>query len=111
LDRTPKGWWREVIVTEIIYAEKWDETCINRLGERADRIIKEHHMREPILGVLFDGSGRELARWHGDSREACCDEFEAEARSQSGASLKLVDANGNEAEVVLIVGAVKPAIN
>lgn len=89
---------------ETIFASELDEG-IEAMGERGNQLIAQLAMQRPIAGTLFDGFGDELARFVLDSEHPTerCAEIEAQFRSRTGASLRLVDANGITAEVLLVV--------
>jgi len=96
------------MIVDTIFARQFDEDAIDALSARGNQLIDELAMTRPILCTLFDGQGEELARFvlgSADPTDANCDCIEAELRSQSGASLRMIDANGVACEVLLIVGS------
>ena len=91
-----------------IFVAQFGEDAIDAMAARADKMIDDLGMEFPIAVVLFDALGGELARFvlgRPDPTEASCNAIEAEMRSQAGASLKMVDANGVDAEVILVICA------
>jgi hypothetical protein len=93
-------------VVKTILAQQLDTEAIDTMSEAGEQLIEELGMQHPIQCRLFDQSGAEIAHFVGDSAhptERSCDELQARLRSETGASLKLVDRNGVEAEVLLVI--------
>lgn len=90
---------------ETIFAAELDVDAIDGMSARGNRLIAELGMQQPIACALFDADGGELARFVLGSEHPTegCNEMEAQFRSRSGASLRLVDVNGITAEVLLII--------
>lgn len=95
-------------ILETIFAPQFGEHAIDEMCARGDLLIEAIPLERPIRCTLFDSQGGQLARFtlgSEDPTERECGEIEAALRSQAGASLRMVDANGHMAEVLLIVCA------
>ncbi len=96
------------MVIEAVFVEHFGEAAVDAMAGTGQRLIDELGLVHPIVTVLYDSAGREMARFRlgtSDPTEESCDGIEAEMRSQNGASLRIVDANGVEAEVLLVIGS------
>jgi hypothetical protein len=96
------------VILETVYTAAFGEEAVDKMSAHAQRLIDELPLQHPIACVLFDAFGGEIARFVlgiADEGEVNCDTVEASMRSQTGASLRLVDAAGVEVEVLLLIGA------
>jgi hypothetical protein len=97
------------MIIQTVLAPKLTAAAIDAMSACGDTLIDELQMCDPIQCWLLDQDGKEIGSFRlGDEAGeglASCDSIEARLRSQMGASLKLRDARGAEAQVLLIIAA------
>jgi hypothetical protein len=95
---------------KVVHARQFDVDAVDGLSHTADELIEKIPLRHPIECTLRDSVGRRIGRFllgTGDAGEFDCSMEEAKQRSQAGASLHLVDADGKFVEVLLVIGTVQ----
>ncbi len=95
---------------QVVRAKQFDCDAVDAMSHAADELIEKLPLRQPIECTLRDGVGGRVGRFFlgtDDPGEFDCTMQQATLRSQAGASLHLVDADGQVVEVLLVIGTVQ----
>jgi hypothetical protein len=95
---------------KVVRAPLFDVDAVDAMSHAADELIGKLPLRQPIECTLRDSVGGRVGRFFlgtDDPGEFDCTMQQATLRSQAGASLQLVDADGQVVEILLVVGAVQ----
>jgi hypothetical protein len=93
----------------VVHAREFDGDAVDEMSRAADELIDKLPLRQPIECTLRDSIGGRIGRFFlgtSEPDEFDCDAQQAKLRSQRGASLHLVDRDGQVAEVLMVVDSV-----
>jgi hypothetical protein len=96
--------------SQVVYANTFDCDAVDLMSHTADALVDSIPLRYPIDCTLRDSIGGRVGRFFlgtDDPGEFDCTMEQATLRSQDGASLHLVDADGQVVEVLLVIGTVQ----
>jgi hypothetical protein len=92
------------MITTTIYVDEFDGAALEVLGDEGDRLVESQGFVAPVEVSLHAISGEQIARSQpGTPILLGVAPERAWMLSQNGASLQLVDADGRQGEILLIV--------